>query len=82
MPRSANVSFDGVQRLGKPDKRRALIDRLADLFGREPHVEAGPDVRFQLRQRLVDGEHRDGDEFAHTVVQRTRIAHFPKDEAL
>ena len=73
---------DGVKGLGKSDERRALIDRLTDLFGRASDVEARPDVRFQLRQRLIDDEHRDRDQLAHLVVERTRIAHFAEDETL
>ena len=73
---------DRVERLGEADERRALIDRLADRGRRDADVETRADMRFELRQRLIDGQDRDGDQLAHFVAERAGIAHFAEDEPL
>ena len=39
-------------------------------------------MRFELRQRLIDGQYGDGDQLAHFVAERAGIAHFAEDEPL
>ena len=37
---------------------------------------------FELGQRLVDGQHHNGDQFPVLITELTGIAYLPKDKAL
>ena len=73
---------DGVQRLREADERRALVDGLADLDRRAADVQGRLRMRFQLRQRVERGQHGDGHQFAHAVVQAAGVADIAEDEPL
>ena len=73
---------DGVQRPGKAEEGGALIDRLPQLHRRTAHMQAGPQMGLQLRQRLNRGQHGDSYQLPHPVVQASGIAHVAEDIVL
>ena len=71
-----------VQGLRKSYKRRATVNGFPDLRRSKSRVQTRSDVRFQLRQSLIHGQHGHGYQFPQLVVQRALVRHFTENKAL
>ena len=71
-----------VQGLRKSYKRRATVKGFPDLRRSKSRVQTRSDVRFQLRQSLIHGQHGHGYQFPQLVVQRALVRHFTENKAL